>query len=274
MTLCAAACLAAPQNVAGQEVTSPWTTDAPTVWTAIAREAAIYVDDSKALFLAPFHWDSRQIATAAGAAALTGGLMFLDENTAQRVQDRASPATAKFSQYVTPIGGWVSYAAPAVLIVSGIAFKDNAATTIGREGLEAVALSDLITSVLKPVFGRQRPRDSNNENVFEPFSGNYSFPSGHATVAFALASVVSARSEGWVIPTVSYTLATAVAYCRVNDKAHFPSDVLAGGVIGTVVGRFIVHRHERAEARAAAPAGGLEVSVYAIHNGLGMTARF
>jgi hypothetical protein len=63
-----------------------------------------------------------------------------------------------------------------------------------------------------------------------------------------------------------------VAYSRVNDAKHFPSDVVAGGVIGTVVGRFIVHRHERAERGGPAPK--IEVSLFAIPHGLGLAAQF
>ncbi len=143
---------------------------------------------------------------------------------------------------------------------------------MGREGIEACLIAGLMTDILKPVFGRLRPYQSDNETVFQPFTNNVSFPSGHATVAFAFASVVSARSSGWIIPTASYTLASLVAYSRVNDHQHFPSDVVAGGLIGTVVGRFIVHRHERAESGAPAPK--VELSLFPVRNGLGIAARF
>jgi membrane-associated phospholipid phosphatase len=54
------------------------------------------------------------------------------------------------------------------------------------------------------------------------------------------------RSDGWVIPTISYTVASMVGVSRVYQQAHFPSDVLAGAVFGTAVGRFVVARHQPA----------------------------
>ena len=72
-----------------------------------------------------------------------------------------------------------------------------------------------------------------------------SFPSGHATNAFALASAVAAHSSGWIIPTIAYSVASGVAASRLNDNVHWASDVFAGALIGASTGRFIVHRHQK-----------------------------
>jgi membrane-associated phospholipid phosphatase len=142
---------------------------------------------------------------------------------------------------------------------------------MGRDAIEASALAGLIANVLKPAFGRQRPIDANDETVFKPASSNYSFPSGHSTEAFAVASVIATRSSGWLVPTLAYACATVVAFDRVNDHAHFSSDVLAGAAIGITVGRFIVHRHENAaESDGQHPS----ISLTAIPRGLAVRARF
>ena len=243
-----------------------------TPFAVLGREAKIYYDDSKALLFAPFHWDRNQAWTAVGAGAAVGGVMIFDEPLARSVQNRASAATGQMSKIVTPFGSWAAWAASGAIVVSGIAFGDKQTTAMGREGIEACLIASLMTDILKPVFGRERPFESANETAFRPFSSHTSFPSGHATVAFAFASVVSARSSGWLIPTASYTLASLVAYSRVNDRQHFPSDVIAGGLIGAAVGRFIVHRHERAATGDAPPRA--ELSLFPIHNGIGIAARF
>lgn len=281
LALALAALLSAPGSARGQapaenapaSEAAPGTTDnSPGVIALVGREATIYWDDAKALFFAPFHWNGTQIGTAVGAGALVGGVMIFDDRLAQDAQNHASAATNQMSKIVTPFGSWAAYAVSAALIGSGLAFHESRVTSMGREGIEACLIAGLMTDVLKPVFGRERPDVSGNRTVYKPFSGNDSFPSGHATVAFALASVVSARSSGWVIPAASYTLASLVAYSRVNDAKHFPSDVVAGGLIGAAVGRFIVHRHERALSGAAPPK--VEISLYPVHNGLGVAARF
>jgi membrane-associated phospholipid phosphatase len=57
------------------------------------------------------------------------------------------------------------------------------------------------------------------------------------------------RAKGWLVPTIAYTAATLVAFDRVNDRVHFTSDVAAGAVLGTAVGRFLVARHRAAQAQ-------------------------
>jgi membrane-associated phospholipid phosphatase len=123
-------------------------------------------------------------------------------------------------------------------------FKDDSLRDTGRDAVEAELLAaGVITPLLKITIGRLRPSQGSDADEFHAFSGRNSFPSGHATEAFALASVFAARSRGWVVPTIAYALASGVAFARVNDRAHFASDVVAGAVVGTVVGRSIVHRH-------------------------------
>ena len=241
------------------------------VLPALGREARLYLADSKAILVAPFHWSQTDIEKALGAAAIVGGVMVFDKRLAAESQERRSGFTNSLSKTTTPFGAYAAYGVSSVLIVGGLAFKDSPVTTMGREALEAALLSDLVSSVLKPVFGRERPYVSDNETSFKPFTKNYSFPSGHATVAFATASVIAARSSGWLVPTVAYTVATLVAFDRVNDRQHFPSDVIAGGIIGITIGRFIVHRHQKAEAAQAPKA---EFTLFPIRNGLGFAARF
>lgn len=124
------------------------------------------------------------------------------------------------------------------------------ATDWERFGLLSAGLGGLFlviaSLVLKPVIGRQRPYVSNGETVFDPFSHDSSFPSGHATEAFAVASVIAMRSEGWVVPTLACTAASLVAVSRVEQSRHFTSDDFAGAVLGISVGRFVVSRHRPA----------------------------
>jgi len=241
--------------------------------TLVGLELKLYAEDSKALFLAPFHWSAGEAGLAVGAGVLTGTLIANDQAMATAIQTNASAATNQLSKIVTPFGSWAAFATSGALVASGLVFHETRLTTMGREALEACILAGLMTDIAKPVFGRYRPYQSGNENIFKPFSGKDSFPSGHATVAFALASVVSARSDGWVIPVASYTLASLVAYSRVNDSKHFVSDVVAGGLIGATVGRFLVSRHDRAARESGTPKVA-EVTVFAMPGGLGVAARF
>jgi membrane-associated phospholipid phosphatase len=102
----------------------------------------------------------------------------------------------------------------------------------GRAGI-SVMTAAVVAVGLKTVFGRFRPLESPDDPFrFEPFSGHASFPSGHATLAFASAVALDRETtSGWV-PWVAYPVATMVAWSRVHDLKHWTSDVVAGAAIG------------------------------------------
>lgn len=99
----------------------------------------------------------------------------------------------------------------------------------------AIAGSGIAVNALKIVFGRGRPRTYDLEGAFgaAPFtvSSDYaSFPSGHATTAFAFAAVLALGLPR--LRTGLFALAALVAMSRVVVGAHYPSDVLAGAALG------------------------------------------
>jgi membrane-associated phospholipid phosphatase len=72
------------------------------------------------------------------------------------------------------------------------------------------------------------------------FGGDQSFPSGHATQAFAVASVIAESYDPMWVKLGSYGVASMVGYARMERNAHWASDVLAGALIGTFVGKTVV----------------------------------
>jgi undecaprenyl-diphosphatase len=101
--------------------------------------------------------------------------------------------------------------------------------------LVAVGLPSLIVTVGKRLIGRARPRHFENSGAFEfvPFawrSDLASLPSGHATTAFAAAVALGALFPRARIPF--WIAATAIGLTRVLLGAHYPSDVLAGAIVG------------------------------------------
>ena len=94
-----------------------------------------------------------------------------------------------------------------------------------------VALAVAATEILKQVVHRPRPVDLVPGLFVAHHVGNPSFPSGHTTAAFALAAVLSvAWPRGrWLW----WGLAAGVAGSRVYLGLHYPSDCLAGALIGS-----------------------------------------
>lgn len=238
---------------------------------AILEEAKRWACDGGALVTSPLHWNGEDARMFAAFAASLGILIATDEQTYQAIQLRRSSTTDAISNATTDFGGPYAWAISGGLIAGGLIAKNPAVRDTGRDALEAAAFASLITAVLKPTFGRERPYQSDGQTEFHGFSSQYkSFPSGHATTAFAVASVIAMRTDGWIVPTVAYTLATIVAFDRVNDQQHFVADVFAGAAIGVSVGRFVVGRHRR-EAAATAAA---ELEIVPIPDGVGARLRF
>jgi undecaprenyl-diphosphatase len=99
-----------------------------------------------------------------------------------------------------------------------------------RAGVALAIESIVINVVVKSLFSRERPIDQSYEHPHHlRYPMTSSFPSGHATAAFAAATLLSNRRwHRWLL----YPLATLVALSRVHVRIHHASDVLGGAIIG------------------------------------------
>jgi membrane-associated phospholipid phosphatase len=115
---------------------------------------------------------------------------------------------------------------------------------------EAVADDAVLMVVMKAIARRQRPTERPiagpyNDTFFHSnasfFGKGTSFPSGHALMAFSVATVFARRyrEHRWV-PYLAYAAASAIAFSRVTTGAHFPADVFVGSALGFVIARYDV----------------------------------
>ena len=145
-------------------------------------------------------------------------------------------------------------------LLSGDERMQDAAFT----SFEAVVFANLATNMLKGIVGRARPWQEEGAASFKPFSGNTSFPSGHATTAFAF-------TTPWLlyyanVPSGAlFGLGVLTAFVRMADNVHWFTDVLVGGAIGFGTGYLLSRRHQRA---------GLHPVVAAHDAGLNVYVRF
>src|SRR5580700_5685876 len=101
------------------------------------------------------------------------------------------------------------------------------------------------TTALQYTFGRERPASGNSAGEF--WRKGTSFPSDHATAAWAVASVVAHEYPGPLTKLFVYGLASAVSLSRVTGEKHFPTDVLVGSAIGWLVGQHVYRAHHDPE---------------------------
>ena len=117
------------------------------------------------------------------------------------------------------------------------------------------AAAQLLSYGLRDWIGRRRPPLVYPEPkplVHVPHSG--SFPSGHATVAFACATVIAWRVPRLAFP--AFALAAAIAWSRVYVGVHWPLDIFGGAALGILVATALLMLvGARPRSRPATPAG-------------------
>jgi len=121
----------------------------------------------------------------------------------------------------------------------GAVSREPGVVKAGLRSGAAVFLAEAVTWTLKPTVGRSRPYQDSSQYDFDSFGGRLSFPSGHSTAAFALATVYSDAIDHPVATVGFYALAAAVSWSRLNDDEHWLSDVAAGAIIGTAAGKIV-----------------------------------
>lgn len=206
----------------------------------------LLVDDTQAILTAPLHWDREEWLVAGGLTSLVAMSSALDRQIWNEAQEHRTRSLNSFAKTTQQLGAGGSFVVLGIFEGYGYWAKDSKAKAVAMDGLTAsIIASGLVAPALKWGFGRVRPNEASHVYDFRPFSGNFSFPSGHATQAFAVASVISAHYDRWWVTGLSYGAAGLVGYSRIEQNAHFASDVVAGAIIGTVIGRTIVHRHEQ-----------------------------
>jgi len=205
-----------------------------------------FYDDTKGLITRPLHWERRDFYAFSLVSLTTLGFMFIDEDFQRFVQRNRGYSTDKISEIITPLGGRRGdNIIIGTFILSGFALKNKKLKDTGLYCFESLILAEGITKGLKHLVGRSRPFSgkgafSFNSFHFPPPGYSLSFPSGHVTSAFSLASAITEQYRQKIVLFISYSLAVAVAYSRMNDDVHFLSDVFFGACVGYFVGKFIV----------------------------------
>ncbi len=173
--------------------------------------------------------------TAAGASHL------LDDKVIESLADPENRLGETFETAGGPIisGSIVLGFFAAGRLAHGERFR---AMTYDMFGASVVTLG--YTSLLKLSVGREGP---NGED-------RLSFPSGHTSNAFALATVAE-RHYGWSLGAPTYVAATLVGASRLQRNKHHLSDVLVGATVGFIVGRAVVRMNGKPLPASVEPAG-------------------
>lgn len=205
-----------------------------------------YWTDTKAIVVSPVKWDSKDWTKLGVFVVAESGLFLADQSVKDFFQSNQSKSLSFVSKnFLEPFGAEHSFIVMSGIFTYGILAKDKKCLSTALLALESFALASLVTRVPKTLVGRERPDNWQGYGPFAikgPFHGN-SFPSGHTTASFAVASVIATqfRDSKW-IPVAAYSVAGLAGLSRIYDNKHWLTDVVAGATIGTLVGNLVSHR--------------------------------
>ncbi len=169
-------------------------------------------------------------------ALLIGGNHLFAQSGEVNLLDNINPSipSSKYWQKTTSSVYPITLAVPAGVLLAGYIHHDKELQQHGWKIVGAVAVNTAITQGLKFAINRPRPY-TKYPTIINPYdnaeTGN-SFPSGHTSTAFSLAASLSIECKKWYMVVPAYLYATSVGYSRLYLGEHYPTDVLAGAVIG------------------------------------------
>lgn len=208
------------------------------------------------------------IAASAGSLAaivwMSGGDRAL-RSAALRNQHRTLDALAQVGNTLGQ--SWSAAALSAAIFAGGAIAGSEHTMTSGRQLLEALAVAGLITTATKVIVGRARPWRNRGDSFFLPArwdDGQWSFPSGHATIGGTILGVTLARGQSVALPIGAAAVALTIAGARIYTDQHWASDVIAGTTIGATVGYALARR----------PISSAQWQLYPLPNGIGIGAAW
>lgn len=188
----------------------------------------------------------------AGFAAATVAMFPLDERLAKSVRREhlvENPTLVGIEDALNVVGG------PAPIVVGGALYAFGRLTDrprlahVALHMTEAIAAGLATSGALKMLAGRARPYASADTTPHDFGIGRgvrgeryQAFPSGHATVSFAVASALMSETSGrsttarWVVGPLLFGGATVVGLSRMYADRHWASDVVVGAAVGTFAG--------------------------------------
>lgn len=219
------------------------------------------VVDTWGVVSSPVDWDGRDWLIAGGAVAATvGTALWLDQPVQGDSQEDRNTSKDRWSKTWGQLGTIYSFVALGGAGAYGWIADDERGVNAMIDGLESTVIaSGILCPALKYIVGRSRPQQAaQDSDEFAPFSHNNSFPSGHTTQAFTVATVLACTFDDQpAVAAVAFALATGVGLSRINDDAHYASDVVAGAILGSWVGYEVVHFNRRRRGEEAARARGI-----------------
>jgi hypothetical protein len=220
------------------------TEDAPCGLASLGQCLKDLGKDQAAIFASPFKIKAGDLKWLVPFAGITTGLIETD-----RISSREATRGTRVNTSTTLSDAGLALAGGSTVgfYLLGVTDGNRRLRETGVLGGEAMLNSLALDEGLKYAFQRERPSTAGSSGRFFQGFSQDSFPSAHATLSFAFATVLAHEYPGWLTKTVAYGGASAISLARVTGKEHFPSDVFVGAVIGSLIGQHVYRAHHDEE---------------------------
>jgi len=157
-----------------------------------------------------------------------------DINLLKNINPNAYHAQIKYQQLISNATPVVDFSIPVILFATSYIKDDKALRVKSLTIIGSLIIADGTSYIIKNIVKRNRPFVTYPREIIKySMAGGYSFPSGHTTDAFSLATSLTLNFKQWYVIVPAYLWAGSVGYSRLYLGAHYPSDVFGGAIVGS-----------------------------------------
>lgn len=207
-----------------------------------------YINKTSQILLSPLSWDQSAWNNTFVITGIASSAFLFDNMIKHNMQASKSKSLDQLTPLPNNILGDFRVMSGGAIVgwSVGQLTNDFRLQQTSRLALECLFFSAMIKGGMKNFFHRARPYTGSSSNDWKGPNGDsnpgrLSFPSGHSTCAFTIATVISEQySDIEMVPWISYGLAALTAWSRVYSNKHWASDVIVGAAIGHYTAKMIL----------------------------------